>query len=158
MNTSDVIESYAVPTPEGTDPDSCWLVVINREEARIFHSLAHGTAPSEVRRQRTQAALRHSDRIAGFFRRPKAPAPHCFLEPLAAALKQADRLIVFGSGKGVASQMHQFVAWLRARYPALSRRIVRCLVVDEHHMTDAQMLARARASLSARRALVFDTL
>ncbi len=158
MNTADVIERFAVPTSEGTDPDSCWLVVINREEARIFRSLAHGTPPSEVRRQRTQATLRHSERIAGFFRRPKAPAPHCFLEPLAGALKEADRLIVFGSGKGVASQMHQFVAWLHARYPALARRIVICLVVDEHHMTDAQMLAHARASLSARRTLVFDSL
>ncbi len=157
MNTPDVIDSIQSSFRNEADLDSCWLVVINRNEACIYHSLAHGTVPEHIQRQRTQAAIRHSARSDGFFRRPEVPAPHCYLEPLARVLKEARRILVFGSGKGVANQMDQFVAWLDARHPDLARRILGRVVVDEHHMTASQLLARARAIAVRQRASIFET-
>ena len=40
--------------------------------------------------------------------------------------------------------MDQFVAWLRLHHPSLAERIIGCLVVDEHHLSEGQLLEKAR--------------
>jgi hypothetical protein len=40
--------------------------------------------------------------------------------------------------------MDQFVAWLKLHHPELAKRIIGSLVVDEHHLTEGQLLAKAR--------------
>jgi hypothetical protein len=40
--------------------------------------------------------------------------------------------------------MDQFVAWLKLHHPELAKRIIGSLVVDEPHLIDGQLLAKAR--------------
>ncbi len=40
--------------------------------------------------------------------------------------------------------MDQFVAWLKTNRPELAKRVVGTQVVDETHLTEAQLLAKAR--------------
>jgi len=40
--------------------------------------------------------------------------------------------------------MDQFVSWLAVHHPELARRIIGSLVVDENHLTDGQLLGKAR--------------
>jgi hypothetical protein len=40
--------------------------------------------------------------------------------------------------------MDQFIAWLKIHHPELAKRIAGSLIIDEHHFTDAQLLAKAR--------------
>jgi len=40
--------------------------------------------------------------------------------------------------------MDQFVAWLKLHHPKLAKRIIGSLVADEHHLTEGQLLAKAR--------------
>lgn len=40
--------------------------------------------------------------------------------------------------------MDQFIAWLKSHHTALAKRIIGSLAVDEHHLTEDQLLAKAR--------------
>jgi len=59
-------------------------------------------------------------------------------------LKEAGQILIFGSGSGTANEMDQFIAWLKIHHPELAKRIAGSLIIDEHHFTDAQLLAKAR--------------
>jgi hypothetical protein len=53
-------------------------------------------------------------------------------------------VLIFGTGKGKSSEMEQFAGWLKIHHPDLVKRIIASIVVDEHHMTDGQLLEKAR--------------
>ena len=53
------------------------------------------------------------------------------------------RMLILGTGTGTSSEMDQFVAWLKLHHPDLAKRIIGSLVVDEHRLTDGQLLAKA---------------
>jgi hypothetical protein len=40
--------------------------------------------------------------------------------------------------------MEQFTEWLKSHHPELTARIIGSVVVDEHHLTEAQLLEKAR--------------
>jgi hypothetical protein len=40
--------------------------------------------------------------------------------------------------------MDQFIAWLKLHHADVANRIIGSLVVDEHHLTENQLLAKAR--------------
>jgi hypothetical protein len=40
--------------------------------------------------------------------------------------------------------MDQFTAWLNRHRPELAKRIVGSVAIDEHHLTEGQLLAKAR--------------
>ena len=44
----------------------------------------------------------------------------------------------------MSSEMDQFVAWVKVHHPKLAKRIIGSLVEDERHLTDGQLLAKAR--------------
>jgi hypothetical protein len=59
-------------------------------------------------------------------------------------LKQAEHVLIFGNGTGSSSVVGLFTAWLAEKDVPLSNRIVGSFAVDESHMTDGQLLAKAR--------------
>jgi hypothetical protein len=59
-------------------------------------------------------------------------------------LQGAGNILVFGTGTGTSSEMEQFVAWSKTHHPELAQRIIGTLTVNEHHLTDDQLLAKAR--------------
>ncbi len=130
--------------PAAPTGDRQLLLVINHHEGRIFHL---GPAQSWTRRILPHDAgvrARPTQRTREFSRGQEKPAPNDYFAPLARALHDAGRILVFGGGKGMASEMEQFVTWLQAHHPELARRIAGTRVIDEHHLTDAQLLAQAR--------------
>jgi uncharacterized membrane protein len=72
------------------------------------------------------------------------PEPNSYFEPVARALHAFGEILIFGTGTGMSSEMDQFVAWAKTHRPALAKRIIGSVVVDEHHLTEAQLLAQAR--------------
>jgi hypothetical protein len=40
--------------------------------------------------------------------------------------------------------MEQFVAWLGQHHPDTAKRVIGSAVVDENHLTEGQLLAKAR--------------
>ena len=121
-----------------------WLVVIDHHEARIFRSAAHGAVPQLVRPHVPEDYFRHAHNSMGFSRGQEKPDPNSFFEPVAAMLNAPGKILIFGTGTGMSSEMDQFVAWLNLHHPIVAKRIIGSLVIDEHHLTEGQLLAKAR--------------
>ncbi len=120
------------------------LVVINRHQVRLFRSELPDAQPQVILLHESGESLRHSHDGRDFFSGKGKPVPSDYFEAVAKALKTAEQILVFGAGTANSSEMDQLLAWLEGHHPALARRIVGTLVVDEHHLTGPQLLAMAR--------------
>jgi hypothetical protein len=130
--------------PDGADAHAHWLVVIDHHTARIFRSEMQGTLPERILPYEPNDYFRHTPHSRDFSRGQEKPDPNTFFEPLAAALVGRGRILVFGTGTGTSSEMDQFLAWLDLHRPDIRSRIIGSLVVDESHLTEPQLLAKAR--------------
>ncbi|MFA6289206.1 MAG: hypothetical protein WC661_17625 [Opitutaceae bacterium] len=138
------IEQSETLPPSAPDKDARWLVVIDHHEARIYRSTTAGTVAQQIRSHTGNDFFRHAPDSKAFARGQEKPGPHTYFEPVAGTLNGAGKILVFGTGKGTSNEMDQFVVWLKHHRPAVAGRIVGTEVVDEHHLTDAQLLAKAR--------------
>ena len=59
-------------------------------------------------------------------------------------LRGAEQVLVFGSGTGRSSAMEQLLADLKDHHPDVAGKVVGSVVVDAHHTTEGQLLAKAR--------------
>ena len=139
------LEQSETPLPPA-DPHGAVLVVISHHEARVFHPEAAGAAVQTVRPHRARS-LGHAEDSEQSARGKERPAPEIYFEPLAAVLKDAGKILLFGCGTGHSSEMEVFGAWLKTHHAGLAARIVGQLVVDEHHQSDGELLAKARELL-----------
>jgi hypothetical protein len=121
-----------------------WLVVLDHHEARIYRSELRGTMPARIQPHEPGSHFRHTHNAKEFSRGKDKPDMDTFFCPIAAELKAAREIVLIGSGTGNASEMEQFRVWLEHRHPDLSRRIVGSLKVNQNHLTEAQILAKAR--------------
>jgi hypothetical protein len=135
--------SEAAPAT-GDGAEAHWLLVIDHREARLFRSKIRGSVAEEILPYNPEGYFRHAHHSRDFTRGEEKPDPNSFFEPVAAALQASGRILIFGTGTGMSSEMDQFTAWLRLHHPALVRRIIGSQVIDEHHLTEGQLLARAR--------------
>jgi len=120
------------------------LVVIDHQRARLFSAEMNGTVPQVILPYEPDEHFRHSHADRDFFSGKEKPAPGSFFEPVAKAIKNARKILLFGTGTGTSCEMEQFVLWLKKHHPDLASRITGTLTIDEHHLTEAQILAKAR--------------
>jgi hypothetical protein len=130
--------------PETNGKEAHWLLVIDHHDARLFRSEMHGAIPQQILPHEPDDYFRHAHHSKDFSRGQEKPDPNNFFEPVAKALQATGQILIFGTGTGTSSEMDQFIAWLKPNHPELARRIIGSLVVDEHHLTDGQLLAKAR--------------
>ena len=131
--------------PSGIDKEEArWLVVIDHHEARIYRSAESNAVPQQIRPHVPEDFFRHAHNSKDFSRGQEKPDPNSFFEPVAGVLNGAGGILIFGTGTGTSSEMDQFIEWLRANRPELAKRIIGSLVVDENHLTEEQLLAKAR--------------
>ena len=140
----------AVPV---TEPAGDLLLVINHHEARIFHLEPSRADPQRVMPHPPEDFFRHAPNSRNFSRGLEKPDPNSFFGPVAKALEGTGRILVFGGGTGTGSEMEQFVTWVKPHAPGVAGRIVGSLVIDEHHLTDAQILAKAREFFAPKQAV-----
>jgi hypothetical protein len=138
-------KSEAAPS-EAAQAESHWLLVIDHHEARIYRSEMDGAVPSRIMPHEPTDFFRHAHNSKDFARGREKPDPNSFFEPVAKELQGAGQILIFGSGTGKSSEMEQFVAWLKNHHPELAKRVIGSETIDEHHLTDAQLLAKARES------------
>jgi hypothetical protein len=124
--------------------DSHWLLVIDHHEARIYRSEMDGTVPQRILPHEPSEFFRHAHNSKDFARGRERPDPNSFFEPVAKELQAAGQLLIFGSGKGTSSEMEQFVGWLKVHHQELARRVIGSETIDEHHLSERQLLAKAR--------------
>ena len=135
--------------PAKTDAkDAHWLLLIDHHEARIFRSEFHDGLAQQIM---PKEYFRHTRDSGNVSRGKEKPDPNSFFKPIAEALRPAGQILIFGTGTGTSSEMDQFINWLNIHDPDLVRRIIGSVVVDEHSLTDDQLLAKARDFYTAAR-------
>ena len=137
------IEKSESPPP-ANEKDARWLVVIDHHEARIYRSPEAGTVAQLIRPHAPEDYFRHAHNSKDFSRGQEKPDPNSYFEPVAAVLNGAGQVLVFGTGTGTSNEMDQFLAWLKQHRAEVAKRIVGSVVIDEYHLTEAQILAKAR--------------
>jgi len=138
MELRHFIERSEAPAP----PDAThWLVILNHHEARLFRSELVGNVPQKIQQHIAHVNSRLTDDVS---RGREESDPTTFFGTIAVALGGTAKIILFGAGRGSGSEMEQFIAWSQQHHPALAARIIGTQVVDEHHLTEGQLLATAR--------------
>lgn len=120
------------------------LVVIDHREARIFSAQMHGSVPHRVTPYDPHGYGRnlHNDQDDGNGQRK--PAPKEFYEAISKTLHGAEQILLFGTGTGGGSAMAELLADLKKHHHDLAERVIGSIAVDEHHLTENQLLAKAR--------------
>ena len=78
---------------------------------------------------------------AGRLQRPCKPEQKSFYEAVARTLS-AEKILIFGAGTGAIFAMEQLLRDLKRHHHEFAERIVGTIKVDEHHLTEAQLLAK----------------
>ncbi len=144
MTLRHFLERSETTAPEAKSDDGPWLLVIDHRQARIFRSEMQGTTPHQLLPHEPADYFRHGPNSMEVSRGKEKPDPNSFFEPVAKALQAAGQILIFGTGTGMSSEMDQFIAWTKSHYPELAKRIIGSVAVDEHHLSEDQLLAKAR--------------
>jgi hypothetical protein len=144
MSLRHFLEKSDQALPEANVAELHWLLVIDHHDARIYRSEIHGSIPQRILPLEPEAHLRLANDAKDFSRGKDKPDPNSFFKPLASVLQGGGQILIFGTGIGTSSEMEQFIAWFKLHHPDQAKRIIGSLVVDESHLTDDQLLAKAR--------------
>jgi hypothetical protein len=120
------------------------LVVIDHREARVYRAELRGSVPQRVVPYDPHGFGRHLHNVEDDGNGQRKPERKSFYESVARTLRGAGQILVFGSGTGASSAMDQLLAVLKRDHSNLAERIVGSVVVDAQHLTEDQLLARAR--------------
>mgnify|MGYP000548420858 CR=1 FL=1 len=135
--------SGAVP-PEGVADGTHLLVVIDHREARIYKADLHGSVPQRITPYDPHGFGRYLHHVETGSSGQRKPERKSFYEAVAKTLYGAAKVLIFGSSTGASSAMEQLLTHLARHRPNVAKRIVGAVVLDEQHMTEDQLLARAR--------------
>jgi hypothetical protein len=149
MSLRHFLERSELAPVEAAETATDWLLVIDHHQARLFRAGLQDTTPEQILPHEPDDFFRHTQDSLESARGKEKPDPKTFFAPIAQALHAAGRLLIFGTGTGTSSEMDQFVAWTNVDQPELAARIIGTVVVDEHHLTEGQLLAKAREFYAA---------
>lgn len=139
------------PAPGGSRPaDTDFLVVLDHREARVYRTELSGSVPQRIVPYDPDGLGRHLHHVEDDATGQRRPEPEAFYEAVARTLARAQRILVFGSGTGASSAMEQLLARLKRHHPDVAARVAGAFVVDEQHLTEDQLLARAREFYAGR--------
>jgi hypothetical protein len=135
--------SEAPKTPPATGGTHL-LVVIDHREARIYSTELHGSVPQRIAPYDPFGFgrdLRYKQDDSNGQRKPEQKS---FYEAVAKTLQGAKQILMFGTGTGASSAMEQLLIDLRKHHHEIAERVIGSVAVDEHHLTEDQLLAKAR--------------
>ena len=120
------------------------LVVIDHREARIYKTELHGAVPQRITPYDPGGFGRHLRHVEDDSTGQRKPERKSFYEAIAKTLGGADQILLFGSGTGASSAMEELLAELKHNHADVAKRIVGSIALDETHLTENQLLAKAR--------------
>ncbi len=120
------------------------LVVIDHRLATVYRTEMKGAVPRLIVPLDPTGNGRHLHYVADDSNGQRRPEPKEFYAAIAQALHTAGKILVFGSGTGASSAMEHLVDFLKTDHPGLHARVVGSLVINGQHISDNQILAKAR--------------
>jgi hypothetical protein len=145
MNIRRFLERSATPAQQPAEEGSHLLVVIDHRLARVYKTELHGSIPQRIVPFDRNGTGRHLHYVENDSNGQRKPEQRSFYEAVARTLGNAENIIIFGSGTGASSAMDQLLAQLQEHHQGIARRVVRTVVVDEQHLSEDQLLAKARS-------------
>jgi len=142
------LEESNLPAPAPEAAGTHLLVVIDHREARIFSTEMQGTVPTRITPYDPFGfgrSLRYNQDDSDGQRKPELKS---FYEAVAKTLRGAQKILVLGTGTGESSAMNELLKDLKKHHQDLAERVIGSEVVDEHHLTEDQLLALARDRFS----------
>ena len=121
------------------------LLVLDHAEARIFRTELKGTVPEMLTPYDPRGRKTHVHSAHDYEGPAEKPNDDAYFGHIADSIKNAEQILIFGSGTGSSATKDQFVKWLDTHHKPLAARILAAVTVDESHLTEAQLLAEARA-------------
>jgi hypothetical protein len=125
-------------------PGAHLLVVIDHHEAKIYRTEVQGAVPQQLVPYDPHDFGRHLRSEAQETDGKRRPERKSCYEAIAATLRGADQILIFGSGTGESSAMEHLLADLKQNHSDVAQHIVGSIVIDGHHRTESQLLAQAR--------------
>jgi hypothetical protein len=125
-------------------PEAHLLVVIDHREARIYKTELKGTVPERITPFDPHGFGRYLHSVTDDSNGQRKPERKSFYEAVTKSLKGAGQIVLFGTGTGASSAMEQLLGHLKHHHADVAKHIVGSVAVDEHHLTEGQLLARAR--------------
>ena len=144
MQIRHFLERSSDPPAETPEDAGHLLVVIDHREARIYRAELHGTVPQRIAPFDPHGFGRNLHYVQDDSNGQRKPERKSFYEAIAATLRHATQILLFGSGTGAASAMEQLLADLRKNHPDVAQRVVGSIALDAQHLTEDQLLAQAR--------------
>ena len=144
MQVRHFLERSETPTPQPSPAGTHLLVVIDHREARIFSTELNGSVPHRIVPYDPFGfgrALHYNQDDSNGQRKPEQKS---FYEAVAKTLRGAQQILMFGTGTGTSSAMEYLLADLNKNHSDIAKRVVGSVAVDEHHLTEDQLLAKAR--------------
>ena len=144
MRIRHFIERSDAASPAGVADGAHLLVVIDHREARIYRAELHGSVPQRITPYDPDGTGRHLHNVEDDSNGQRKPERKSFYEAIAKTLRGAEKVLIFGSSTGASSAMEQLLAELKHHHADVAKHVVGSIVLDEQHMTDDQVLAKAR--------------
>jgi len=120
------------------------LVVIDHREARIYKAELSGSLPQRITPYDPGGFGRHLHYVQDDSSGQRKPERKSFYEAVARTLRGAEQVLIFGSSTGASSAMDQLLAELKHDHADVAKHVVGAIVLDEQHLTEDQLLAKAR--------------
>jgi predicted RNA-binding protein with PIN domain len=120
------------------------LVVLDHHEAKVYQTEVRGAVPESILPYDPHGYKKHLHSANEWTEGKRLPERKSFYEAIAKTLHGAEQVLLFGSGTGRSSAMDMLVADLKAHHSDIAKKIIGAVVVDAHHTTENQLLAKAR--------------
>ena len=131
-------------TPDKREAPPHLLVVIDHQEARVYRTEVRGAVPERIVPYDPHGYGRHQHSAHEWTDGKSQPERKSFYEAIGKTLRGAEQVLLFGSGTGKSSAMEQLLADLKDHHPDVAEKVIGSVLVDAHHTTESQLLAKAR--------------
>ena len=153
MQVRHFLERSGVPVSAPAATGTHLLVVIDHREARIYSAELHGSVPERITPYDPFGFGRDLHYNQDDSNGQRKPEKKSFYEAVAKTLGGAKQIVMFGTGTGASSAMEALVSEIKRSHPDIAERIISAVAVDEHHLTEDQLLAKARGLFIAAESL-----
>lgn len=120
------------------------LVAIDHRLARIYRTDVRGSVPQRIVPYDPTGSGRHLHYVENDSNGQRRPEPKGFYDSVAKALQGVEMILVYGSGTGASSAMRQLLVELGKYHRDIANHVVGSFVVNGQHITENQLLAKAR--------------
>lgn len=121
-------DETSIPPP--VVPGALVLVVIDHHEAKVYRTELDGAVPEQFVPYDPHGFHRHLVADNEETHGKRAPERKSFYEAIAATLRGADQILIFGHGTGESSAMEQLLADLKCNHGDVAEHIVGSIVID----------------------------